>query len=224
MYRVLCLSGGGLRGIFQSELLAQLQPSFGEFWKSFDLIVGTSTGSLIAACLHQGLSTERISEHYRRIGPVAFPQRLSWNLDESKNVVLAAVNRKTSGAVYRHTYDRLRKLLDRIFGAETRFRDYQGQPELAVTSTDMVKGKVRVFSPITWEHDLNHRIVDVLLASSAAPGLLPCCEINDYVPDGREAGSAERNGISSMVDCGPIPRSCRRSCWLIPIAEFHLKK
>lgn len=185
MYRVLCLSGGGLRGVFQSELLARLQPSFGEFWKSFDLIVGTSIGSLLAAGLHLDISPERISEHYRRLGPVVFPQKLSWNLEQSKDALLAAVNRKTSGPVYRHTHDRLRMILNRFVGPDTRFRDIQSRPELAVTSTDVVNGKVRVFSPITWKHDLNHRIVDTLIASSAAPGLLPCCEIDDFVPDGR---------------------------------------
>ena len=87
--------------------------------------------------------------------------------------------------MYRHTHDRMRKFLNRIVGADTRFRDKSGRPELAVTSTDVVKGKVRVFSPITWTHDSNHRIVDALMASAAAPGLLPCCEIEDIVPDGQ---------------------------------------
>ena len=49
------------------------------------------------------------------------------------------------------------------------FEIEQGRFELAVTSTDVVKGKVRVFSPITWSHDTNHRIVDALMAAQRHP-------------------------------------------------------
>jgi patatin-like phospholipase/acyl hydrolase len=194
MFRVLCLSGGGLRGIFQSELLAGLHRNYGPFWNGFDLIIGTSTGSLIAAGLHQGVDPDRISEHYRRLGPLIFPQSLSWNLDHTKNALIAAVNLRTSGAVFRHTSIRLRKLLERVLGAETKFRDKKSNADLAVTATDLANGKVRVFSPITWSHDQDMRIVDTLIASTAAPGLLPCCEIEDFVSDG--AG-----GVSKQKRC-----------------------
>ncbi len=199
LYRILCLSGGGLRGIFQSELLANLQKTHGPFWESFDLIVGTSTGSLIAAAIHQGLDPARVSDLYRKVGPVVFPQRLCWNLEQSKNALRAAINRKTSGAVYRHTTERFRKFLDRVYGESTTLADFHGPRELAVTSTDIANGRIRVFSPLTWEHDLQHRMVDILLASSSAPGMFPCCEVEDFVLDN---DGLVRKEIRHYVDGG----------------------
>ena len=181
MYRILCLSGGGLRGIFQAEFLRRLEESFGKFWESFDLIVGTSTGSLIAAGLHVGVAPEKICQYYHKIGPLVFPRRLSWNFERSFDAIQAVINHKTSGPVYRHTADRFKKLLEHIYLDRT-VGDGVSATELAVTATDVVNGRVRVFSGLTGAEDLSHKIVDIVMASTSVPGLFPCYEIEDKIP------------------------------------------
>ena len=58
--RVLCLSGGGLRGLVELEMLRQVEEVLQENGQSitsfFDYIVGTSTGAIIALALVYGRS------------------------------------------------------------------------------------------------------------------------------------------------------------------------
>src|SRR5262245_61280685 len=51
-YRVLSLDGGGIRGLIEATLLAEIEDRTGQpIYDLFDLIVGTSTGGLIALLL-----------------------------------------------------------------------------------------------------------------------------------------------------------------------------
>ena len=53
--RVLCLDGGGIRGLIQIEVLRQLEEQTGRrVTEIFDWIVGTSTGGIIALALVYG--------------------------------------------------------------------------------------------------------------------------------------------------------------------------
>lgn len=79
--RILALDGGGLRGILSLGYLERLEAILrqrhgggAEFRLAdyFDLIAGTSTGSIIAACLCLGLSVAEIVELYARFGRRVF--------------------------------------------------------------------------------------------------------------------------------------------------------
>ena len=53
--RILSLDGGGLRGVYTLEILKKIKNDYGiEFHKYFDIIIGTSTGSIIATMLALG--------------------------------------------------------------------------------------------------------------------------------------------------------------------------
>lgn len=81
--RILSLDGGGVRGIVSLAFLERLEalmaaaegrPDF-RLRERFDLIGGTSTGSLIAAGLAIGLSVAEVMEHYFRLAPRVFRRR-----------------------------------------------------------------------------------------------------------------------------------------------------
>lgn len=83
--RILALDGGGLRGIVTLGILAQVEEILRErhggsddFRLShyFDLIAGTSTGSIIAAMLAMGQSVEDIRVKYMKLGEGVF--KTSW--------------------------------------------------------------------------------------------------------------------------------------------------
>lgn len=70
-FRVLSLDGGGVRGIYTASLLQQLALRIGRFsgndavsrvdlGAKFDLIVGTSTGSIVGAALAAGVPLEDV--------------------------------------------------------------------------------------------------------------------------------------------------------------------
>ena len=58
--RVLCLDGGGIRGLIQLEVLSQLEKKTGrKITELFDWIIGTSTGAVIALGLVYGMAHTR---------------------------------------------------------------------------------------------------------------------------------------------------------------------
>lgn len=97
--RVLALDGGGIRGILTLGYLKQIERLLkkrsgagGEFrlCDYFDLIGGTSTGSIIAAGLALGFSVDRLLELYRDLGKQVFTRgRLSGVIPEQLQGVLA---------------------------------------------------------------------------------------------------------------------------------------
>jgi patatin-like phospholipase/acyl hydrolase len=73
-FQVLSLDGGGVLGIFTAAFLAQLEQDLGRpVVDSFDLIVGTSTGGIIAAGLGAGLSAAEILAAYVEGAATVFP-------------------------------------------------------------------------------------------------------------------------------------------------------
>jgi uncharacterized protein len=73
------LDGGGVRGIFEAALLAGLEEDTGRsIIDRFDLVVGTSTGGIIALALGAGLSPREILEFYVSEKDVIFPNRFRW--------------------------------------------------------------------------------------------------------------------------------------------------
>ena len=79
--RVLSVDGGGMRGLYTSAYLSALGRRYAvtrdeaglDIGKGFDLIVGTSTGAIIACALAAGISLDRVSALYREHGPEIFP-------------------------------------------------------------------------------------------------------------------------------------------------------
>ena len=75
-FRVLSLSGGGIRGIFQAVYLARLAEHFpGPMFKYFDLICGTSTGAIVALAIACGIEPKEIVKAYREKGALIFQPR-----------------------------------------------------------------------------------------------------------------------------------------------------
>lgn len=59
--KLLAIDGGGIRGIYASHVLERIQKEFKtEFHSEFDLIAGTSTGSIIAAAIAFGIPISKV--------------------------------------------------------------------------------------------------------------------------------------------------------------------
>ena len=83
--RILALDGGGLRGILTLSYLAEIESVLRErhggskdfrLHHYFDLIAGTSTGSIIAAALARGMAVADIIKKYNDLGQRVFQK--SW--------------------------------------------------------------------------------------------------------------------------------------------------
>lgn len=116
--RILALDGGGIRGLLSLGFLQQIEailrarhgddPDF-RLCDYFDLIAGTSTGSIIASLLAQGWLVEEVIEVYRELAEEVFARRW-W--DPRLGLLRP-----------RYQPQRLANLLRRTFGPECRIGD-----------------------------------------------------------------------------------------------------
>jgi len=62
---ILCLDGGGMRGILSIQLLKSMEKITGmPAYSLFDMVAGTSTGAIIAALLATGHTAEQTEQRY----------------------------------------------------------------------------------------------------------------------------------------------------------------
>ncbi len=72
-FRILALDGGGIRGVISAKILERVQEKIGQpLNEYFDLIAGTSTGSILAAGLVLGKSPKELIAIYEKRGEEIF--------------------------------------------------------------------------------------------------------------------------------------------------------
>ncbi|QFY42527.1 patatin-like phospholipase family protein [Candidatus Methylospira mobilis] len=78
-FRILSLDGGGIRGVISARILQEVEKAIREqcngqsLTEYFDMIAGTSTGSLIAAAVAVGYSPSTLVDIYQNEGTKIFP-------------------------------------------------------------------------------------------------------------------------------------------------------
>ncbi len=180
-FRVLSLDGGGMRGLYTASLLenysreiAKRKNSVGslDIGAGFDLIVGTSTGGIIAAALAAGKPISLINDLYRNHGKNIFSDPFT----ESGWKGWAWRNRKTSSG----NASSLRSALVEIFQEMTFEELYQDRGvKLCLPAINMATNSPRVFKTPHGNYLLDAKlpIVDACLATSAAPIVLPLASV-----------------------------------------------
>lgn len=151
-FQVLCLDGGGYKGVFSAAVLAALEEDFHQpIAPLFDLIVGTSTGGIIALGLGAGLSPANILAQYAEWGPAIF-RRGGLNLLRPKY---------GSGA--------LREALHAIVGDR---RLEESEVPLVIPAFNIGQDRVYLFKTPhnpRLVRDGRELMVDVAMATAAAP-------------------------------------------------------
>lgn len=186
-FRILSLDGGGIRGLFGAAFLSHLEQHSGvRLIDHFDLIVGTSTGAIIALGLASGLSAREVLGFYEERGPAIFAggSSLRW-LTRPK-----------------HRNDELEKAVRAIMGDKT-LADLQ--VPVCIPSYELVQGHPRVFKDnhhpnLHWGGSLP--VWKVAMASAAAPTYFPSFQMegNDcYIDGGIWANNPIMVGITEAV-------------------------
>ena len=208
--RILTLDGGGLRGVLSLGILERIEallrerhggaPDF-RLCHYFDLMVGTSTGAIIAAALAQGWSVADLRERYLALGRRLFNRSL---LREG---------------LLRARYDKriLNSELKELLGADTTLGSPRLLTGLLVVTKRLDTGSVwplgnnprgKYFSA---ESEGSARNADYLLwqvvrASTAAPSYFE----PETITISSAAGS--RPVVGTFVDGAPV-RTTTRRCW-----------
>lgn len=158
--KVLTLDGGGIKGYLTAKILKNIEQSLNEYrsedinlGQRFDLIVGTSTGGIIAAALAIGKSAKEIFELYETLIPKVFNTSHVFGTKYSNEV--------------------LKEELQNILGDLTLADVKTG---LCLTSVDVENSSPRFHKSGYFDRNstrLDEKLVDVVLASAAAPTFFP---------------------------------------------------
>lgn len=169
-FQALSLDGGGIKGLFAASVLAEIEADLGvRLIDHFDLIVGTSTGGLIALALGLGLSAAEISEFYLSEGPAIFGSGRRW------------------GRLFRSKHDgtELHFALSKIFGDKV-LADSSKRlviPSYSLDANDVYLFKTPHHHRLT--RDWKEKVVDVAMATTAAPTFFPSFRLrNNRLIDG----------------------------------------
>lgn len=169
--RILSIAGGGLKGACPAAFLASVEEKIGRpIVDYFDLIVGTSTGGVIALGLGLGMSAQEILNMYGDIGPKVFGRHSAFD------TALGLFKRLTAAE-----YDPkpLEEVLRAKFGEKT-LED--SNTRLVITALNVKTGEPVCFR--TPHHpdfvgDAKIKAVDVALATTAAPTYFPVHKLAD---------------------------------------------
>lgn len=173
-YRVLCLDGGGMRGIYTAAFLQRLLDQYrrirGEghldLGGGFNLIAGTSTGAILACAAAIGRPMSDLVKLYWDFGDKIFPERIT-------NSTLKLIARIAKGGTIVRAGDAaLREALTAELGKITMLDVFNKRGiSLVIPAVAMSTHRSWVFKKTKTSNvrDDNYRLVDVCLASSAAP-------------------------------------------------------
>ncbi|MBW8365409.1 MAG: patatin-like phospholipase family protein [Rhizobium sp.] len=161
MRKILSIDGGGIKGVFPAAFLAKLEEELPEpIGHYFDLIAGTSTGGIIALALGAGYTAREILEFYETYGPEIFPRK----------GLLTKAKHWLGG---KHAAHSLAAALEAQFG-NRKLGD--SLTRLVIPSQNLETGKVYIFKTAhhpRFQEDKKRNMVDVALATSAAPTYFP---------------------------------------------------
>ena len=170
MKRILTIDGGGIKGVFPASFLATVEDSIKDNVANyFDLIVGTSTGGIIALGLGLGFSAKELLAFYEEHGHSIFRgnSKFPW-------FKLPGTTKYSSAP--------LKKALESCFG-EKKLGD--SNRRLVIPSLNLENGKVYIYKTAhhpRLERDYTQRVVDVALATTAAPTYFPTYRSSAGVP------------------------------------------
>ena len=167
-YKILSLDGGGYRGYLAAMMLYELQVAVDaqclskgvpprSVLQCFDLLIGTSTGSLIAASLSMGMTCQQVANLFLDAGAKIFPSQSLADL-----FVKGASGPLFDGVQLEHVLKSCVK--------DTRLGGLS--PALAITAYDPWNNRPLLFRSYEPSHG-KIKLFDACRASSAYPGGFP---------------------------------------------------
>lgn len=203
-FRVLCLDGGGMRGVYQAAYLATFAGRVAkqggrpeavlDIGAAFDLIVGTSTGGIVACALAKGIPLQEVQDLYTQYGGKIFPYQTLRSAPVIGNTIRAL------GFGLRKGEAALREALTSKLGTTTMADVFDNRKvALAIPTLDLNRHSAVVFKTKHLSR-LNGRddprtLVDVCMASTAAPILRSMAKLDEPGGDGATTATYVDGGL-----------------------------
>lgn len=196
MFRILSLDGGGIRGTFTASVLTELEEQTGQATKdNFDLIVGTSTGGILAIGLGLGFPASQLLDFYVKRGSRIFP-----------HMSKIARTRASIRQIWKPKLEQeplaneLKEILgDRKFG--------RSSTRLVIPAYDAVEGRTYLFKTAhhkRFVNDINIPAADIALSTAAAPTYFDAAKTkslrgSQYVDGGVWANNPSMVGLVEAI-------------------------
>lgn len=204
-FRILSLDGGGVRGYLSARILEQIENHLNRkdgknipLGKRFDLLVGTSTGAIIAGLLAIGKRAKEVREIYEKDINSIFSKEMK------RNFLLSLFFPK-----YRP--DKLIKKANDHFQGKT-FMDVD--TDLVITTVDIDNMKPRMYKSdfsINYTDRADEKLADAIVASASAPVYFPVArdlQHSDYLVDGGVV--ANNPSMVGITDALTFTRNSKR--------------
>jgi hypothetical protein len=166
-FRILSLDGGGIRGVVAATMLAVVEKQINQpLHEYFNLIAGTSTGSILAAAIATGRTSEEIVEVYKQKSSRIFPYTSRFSLQRIPLIL------KYGLSAPKFSDDGLIQALKSVF-RETRLFDINST-RLLVVAYDTIEREPIIFK--SWRQDKaygNVPLWEICVCSSSAPTYFP---------------------------------------------------
>ncbi len=170
MKKILSIDGGGIKGVFPASFLASIEETTGKnISEYFDLIVGTSTGGIIALGIGMGYSAKQMLQFYEELGPTVFGGNGFMKILRSIGFA-----KYDNGALRSALVD---KFSERKLG--------ESKNRLVIPSVNLETGEVHVYKTShhdRFRRDFKEKAVDIAMATSAAPSYFPTYHSTAGVP------------------------------------------
>jgi uncharacterized protein len=169
-FKILSIDGGGIKGLYSAVILSDFEKKYGKLNNYFDLICGTSTGGIIALALSAGIPATEIVNLYKEKGPIIFPYKNKFYRFQRgfKHLFFSS----------KYGANDLKNALEDVFG-DKRIRDCE--TNVLIPTSNITKGTpciIKTDHSDELDRDNNHLLVDVALATAAAPTYFPIQEIS----------------------------------------------
>lgn len=177
-FQILCLSGGGFRGLYSATLLEMLEKKAEKpLSEVFDLIAGTSIGGILAIGLAAGVKASHLREAFEQNAESIFPR-----FHTVKGIRIPRL--KTGILKGRYPQEGLKAAIESMFSSAGAVSIQDLKTKIVVSSVDVTDNAPRVFTSGE-QNSPSTLLVDIALATSAAPSYFPEHKLgNNILVDG----------------------------------------
>ncbi|HEY7536304.1 MAG TPA: patatin-like phospholipase family protein [Thermodesulfobacteriota bacterium] len=189
---MITFDGGGVRGVYASELLDRIVTTEPSIIEKTDLFAGTSSGGITALCLAYGMTPAETVEFYKFY---------------SKYIFSAPFWRKVKGVgrLFRARYDnkKLRDVLQSVFG-DTTLAQLRKNVLIPSFNLNAVRDNISVWRPKFFhnfpvpESDGQELVYDVGVRTSVAPTYFPSHQ--SYIDGGVVADNPSMAALARVLD------------------------
>lgn len=167
-YRILSLDGGGIRGLITAVILAEVEKQINKpLNEHFNLIAGTSTGSILAAAVATGRKSQEIIRLYKEKGKRIFPYQSRFSPQRLGLVF------QYGFSAPKYSDEGLITVLQEQFGG-TRLSDIYESPQLLIVAYDTIGRLPIVFKSWRQEEDyFKIPLWEACVCSASAPTFFP---------------------------------------------------